>query len=198
MDENKQIELTLIGRIEDNGDVRFKEFIQQLDLIKKVLLETKSIVSAKRFVAFKVVNLSHNSPASIVVEAVPLSSEDERLTQTLVDKFFSSLDDIDNDVFPSGFNYNTFEAYKKIPSLMNNNQIQEVRIFKTIDYGHYYPELKKFPEKINNIVGEDEYEISTFTGMLEAINIHRNQNVFYLYPTNGFAKVKCVFSMEPS
>jgi transposase-like protein len=47
---------------------------------------------------------------------------------------------------------------------------------------------------IDTILGPDEYEYGSETGMLEKINVHDNQNVFTIYPTlRGVPKLRCIF-----
>ncbi len=192
MDENKRVSLLLRGLDKDQGDVRFKDFIQQLDIIKKSLLETQKLYSKKPFAYFKVVELSHTSPAFIVIEAVPNKVADEPQTQAVVDKFFHSLEEIERGKYPENFRYETFTAYKDITSLREKKRITEIIISRN---GDSPSRLENLSNNIEQIMGSDEFEIGSYTGMLEAINIH-NQNVFYLYPTSHLPKLKCVFSQN--
>lgn len=194
MDKNKQIQLTLYGTDDEFGDIRFKDFIQQLDLFKKALSETKKVISSENFATFRVVDLRHQSPSTIIVEAIPKSPVHHQKAQLLVDKVFNSLEDIDKNQYPSGFTYDTFEAYKNISKLINQNKLKDIKITSPSN-GSKPVEIKTISEKIDTIVGEDQSEIGTYTGMLEAINIHSNQNVFYIYPTH-LPKLKCHFSMD--
>lgn len=50
---------------------------------------------------------------------------------------------------------------------------------------------KPIKEKINS--DSDEIEYGSVTGMLETVNLHRNINYFYLYPTHNNTKIKCKF-----
>ncbi len=189
MDENKRVSLLLRGLDIDQGDVRFKDFIQQLDIIKKSLLETRKLYSKKPFAYFKVVELSHSSPAFIVLEAVPNRAADEPQTQALVDKFFQSLEEIERGEYPENFRYETFTAYKDITSLRDKKKITEIIISRNGDSPR---RLENLSNNIEQIMGTDQFEVGSYMGMLEAINIH-NQNVLFLYPTSHLPKLKCVF-----
>lgn len=189
MNSGKRITIRLRGLDEDNGDVRLNDFVQQLDILKKALLETQKLFSEKSFTYFKIVELQQNSPAQIVLEAVSNRIEDEPKTQVLVDKFFVSLTEIDKGNYPEGFTYETFCAYRDLTSLREKKRLTEVVISRNGDNPSY---LHDFSRNIEKIMGSDEFEFGSYTGMLEAINIH-NQNVFYVYSTSHLPKLKCNF-----
>ncbi|MGD0707407.1 MAG: hypothetical protein ABSA51_03025 [Anaerolineaceae bacterium] len=192
MDTRKRITLRLTGLDEDGGDIRLNEFVLQLDILKKALTETQTILSEKNFAYFRIVDLRQNSPAAIVLEAVPLTTENESKTQSLIDKFFRSIDEIHHGKYPEGFTKDTFDAYKDLTSLREKKKITEIVISRD---GENPDHLYNLSNNIEKIVGEDEFEAGSYTGMLDAINIH-NQNVFYIYPTSNLPKLKCAFSDE--
>ncbi len=193
MESDNRISVMLRGLDKDNGDVKFDDFIIQLDLIKKALNETQKIYSKKLFAYFKVVELRHKSPAFITLEAVPQNINDKDKTDNVIKKFFRSIDDISNNIHPEGFTYDTFKAYQNITSLKEKKRITEIVLARNEESTTY---LENFTRKIENIMGNDEYEVGSYTGMLEMINIHSNQNVFYIYPTSNLPKLKCIFIKE--
>lgn len=190
MADNRRITLRITGLDKDNGDVRFDDFIKQLGALKNALSETDRIVSNKTSVYFKVVDLRHNSPALVVLEAVPLKSQDDS-SEVVVNKFFESLEEIDRGVAPSGFDYESFQAFKEISSLFERKRLTEIAISRN---GDQAKSLDTLSRKVDDILGPDEYEYGSVTGMLEQINIHANQNVFTIYPTSKHPnKLRCVF-----
>jgi hypothetical protein len=192
MDNGKRITLRLRGLDEDNGDVRLNDFVLQLDILKKALSETQKLISDRPISYFKIVELRQNSPAQIVLEAVPTRYEDEIQTQALIDKFFYSISEIDKGNYPEGFTHETFDAYKDLTSLREKKRLTEIAILRN---GNEPDLLADFATNIEKIMGADEFEFGTYTGMLDAINIH-NQNIFYIYPTSQLPKLKCTFSKE--
>lgn len=190
MSERKRVSLTIRGLDEDGGDVRLEYFIQQLELLKKALTETQKVMGAKGDFQFKVVELRHQSPAYIAVEPAVEGFEQLGVANASVDKFFRSLDEIERGEHPDGFTFDTFEAYKNLTSLRKKNKVSQLIISPN---GSKPKELEQLSSQIDEIVGQDEYEMGAFEGMLEAINVHANQNVFYLYPTSGHPKLKCRF-----
>lgn len=189
MSNQKRIILHIKGLDEDNGDVRLNDFIQELEILKKALIETQKLISSDTFAYFKVVELHKNSPAQVVVEPVPCNEEKTLETDLLVDNFFKNVKNIQQGAYPEGFTYETFEAYKDLTSLREKKKVADVGISQNGSDVDYLPDFSK---KIEKIMGEDEFEFGSFTGMLDAINIH-NQNIFYIYPTNKRPKLKCIF-----
>lgn len=191
MDKENRITMRLTGLDDDEGDVRLGEFVLQLEILKKALTETQKLISGVQIAYFKVVDLRQNSPAQIVIEAVPVKPEHETETRRLVDDFFSNIISIDNGKSPEGFNYETFDAYKDLTSLREKKKLTEIVISRNGNQPNYLLDLSR---KIDGIVGTDEYEMGTYSGMLESINIH-NQNTFHIYPLAYFPKLKCHFPL---
>ncbi len=192
MNKSTRIVLHMRGLDEDNGDVRLNDFIQGLENLKKALIETQKLVSGDSFAYFKIVELHKNSPAQVVLEPVPCSEDKIVETESLVNDFFKNVKNIQLGIFPENFTFEAFEAYKDITSLRDKNRVLDIGLSQNdsdIDY------LQDFSKKIDIIMGKDEFEFGSYTGMLDAINIH-NQNIFYVYPTNRFPKLKCIFSQE--
>lgn len=188
---NRRVSLRLRGLDQDEGDVRFDDFITQLNYLKKALVETQKLYSDKDIAYFKVVDLRHNSPAQIVLEAVPVKMEYERETSIIVEKFFQSITEIDMGEYPENFTYETFEAYKDLTRLKESKRFTEIALSEN---GGSLKVLEGLSYHIEQIMGLDEFEIGSYTGMLEYINLHGNQNVFNLYPTNlKLPKLKCIF-----
>lgn len=186
----KRITLQIRGRDTDNGDVRFDDFIKQLGAVKSALTETGRVVSEKASVYFKVVDLRHASPASIVLEAVSISVR-ENMAEAIIEKFFASLDDIERGIAPSGFDYEAFQAFKDMTTLLGKKKLTEIKVSPN---GGASKSLEYLAHNVDQILGPDEYEIGSLTGMLEQINVHLNQNMFTIYPTTHHPKVRCVFT----
>lgn len=193
MINNRIITIRLTGLEEDNGDVRLNEFVQALENLKKALSETTKItVSNTEIVYFKVIKLQKNSPSLVSVEAVPTKEEFENETDLLVKSFFKNINDINFGRYPENFSHETFVAYKDLVSLQRKNKIKEISISSN---GENEVSLDGFSKKIEDIMGQDEFEIGSYTGMLDAINIH-NQNVFFIYPPSRRTKMRCIFSLD--
>lgn len=196
MADDKRITLRIVGQEEDRGDVRFNDFIKQLGILRSALSETERVAlgkkSKKKSVYYKVVDLSHNSPAAVVLEAVPVKAQEDKAGE-VVDAFFENLDKIEQGIIPSGFDYEAIQAFKEIPSLYEKKRLSEITISRNGDQGRI---LNKLSQRVDEILGPDEYEYGSLTGMLEQINLHSNQNVFTIYPTSQRPKLRCKFPQD--
>ncbi len=186
---NTKISLRIRGPDNDDGHVRFDDFISQLASIRKALVVTDHTVSDKASTYFRVVDLQHNSPALVVLEAVPIRPALDN-SEKVVGRFFRSLGDIERGVAPDGFGFSDFQAFKEVTNLLDKDRITELVISRDSEQTK---RLTSLSPQIEKILGPDEYEIGSVTGMLEQINVHANQNVFTIYPTSKRRKLRCIF-----
>jgi hypothetical protein len=195
--ENNRITFQLTGKDEDNGDLQFDEFIKQLGLVKKALNEVERVTTDSRnnTVYYKVVNLTHSSPAAIELEAVPVKKSDKEsgsqinYAPIVVRNFFEGIKTIQTSKhYPSNFDYAALQAIREMTGLLGNSvtqiTVKAEETLLTID--------NNLPKYIDEIVGPDLLEAGSITGMLDQINIHNQQNSFFLYPTDG-GRVRCLF-----
>lgn len=178
----------------DNGDVRVDDFIRQLNSFKNALSVTDRLIAETPSIYFRIVDLRHQSPAFVELEAVPVSNAARNNAGRVVNRFFRSLDEIERGVAPEGFDFSTFQAFKEITMLLQKDRITELGICREDD--SQAKTLTPLSSQIDKILGPDEYEVGSATGMLDQINIHANQNVFTIYPTSKQRKLRCVFAEE--
>ncbi|MCP4368884.1 MAG: hypothetical protein GY797_12335 [Deltaproteobacteria bacterium] len=89
----KRITIELRGMHVDDGHVLLDEFSTELGAISKALRSIERIVTKKNkpMVSFRVINLSHSSPAKILLEAQPIDPEVD-YSDKVVKKFYNVLD----------------------------------------------------------------------------------------------------------
>lgn len=194
--KKSRITIQFVGSEFDQKDVRLEDFIDQLSRIKKALNEAEMSMSGLEIASidYKVVDLRHNSPSTVVLEGIQLNGNAPIFEPQEVSRYFASeLRAIKNNAkLINDPELSRLEAYQKIGSRnlrRKNSVIEKVRIqverkSVTID--------KKFKENLQAIVGPDEESEGTVSGMLEAINIH-NTNRFTLYPPIGPQRVQGTF-----
>lgn len=190
-----KITIQLVGDETDREDVRLDDFIEQLKDVKKALLENELAVTGKDAptLDYKVVDLRHSSPATVVLEPVPISDEVPMhiadLSREVVRGFATELTSIKKrGELLREPELGRLLAYQKL-GVRENNRISKIKIGVgrnkvTID--------DVFKRKLNAIVGPDEFAEGTITGMLEAVNFH-NTNKFQLYPVIGPKRVTGTF-----
>src|SRR5215204_4804475 len=108
------ITLRLIGEPEDAGDVRFGAFIKKLEAMQDALSETDRVISqGERSVDFRVVDLQHASPSTVVLEAVPLDVESTDNAGLVIDSLFDTLVGVQNrEDIPDYFDYDALQKFK--------------------------------------------------------------------------------------
>lgn len=182
-----RITIQIVGDKTDRKDVRLDDFIRQLTDVKKALRENERAVSGREEATldYKVVDLRHASPATVVLEPIPIDPEaaaaDSHFARDVVGAFATELRSIKR----SGTLIREPElerllAYQKI-GIRENSRVSKVKIVVgrntvTID--------DAFKRKLDVIVGPDEFAEGSINGMLEVVNIH-NKNQFFLYPVIG-------------
>jgi len=182
-----RITIQLVGDATDRKDVRLDDFIQQLTEVKKALRENELAITGKEepTLDYKVVDLRHASPATVVLEPVPLAPEGAhayaRFARDVVGAFATELKSIKKrGTLIREPDLDRLLAYQKI-GVRENNRITKVKIavgknVVTID--------EAFKQKLEAILGPDEFAEGSINGMLEAVNLH-NKNRFFLYPVIG-------------
>ncbi len=193
MENANQIVIHITGLPEDAYDVKFDEFVTQLELVKKALSETQKLISKETDIAyFKVKHLQKQSPAQVVVEAVPISTDFQEKTVQLVKSFFQGIESLEKGEWPFEYSESALEAYKELPSLKMKGRLGNVEFSKN---GGERFQVENLSKNIDVLLGPDEIEYGSYTGMLELINVHKN-NIFYIYPTYLLPKLKCFFPDE--
>lgn len=190
-----KIIIQLEGSDDDRGHLRLNELIKQLELVASALKHTEQTVTGKdeKSVYYRVIDLSHNSPVTCVLEAVPVKKEaNSELAIRTISNFLRNLRQINTKGrVPKRVNTSALESYKELGSLLDKN-ISKVKISNSnfsIDID------KTFNFKVEEIIGPDEISKGSLTGNLEWINLH-NASTFNIYPIVGAKKVKCHFSRE--
>lgn len=188
------ITIQLQGSAEDGGHLRLTDLIKQLEVVRTALINTERLVtgSEERTLYYRVVDLSHNSPAKVVLEAVPLKPQlQARIATRTVASFVRNLRQIDKKgSVSSKVDTPTLESYRALGSLLSKN-VRQVRL----DVGQTSIEINQpFQDRVTKIIGADEIVEGSLTGMLEWLNIHNNSNTFHVYPITGPEKVNCLFT----
>ena len=188
MDKNR-IRFTIVGAGDDGDDLRVDDFVKQMTAFKKALVETDRLVSGSKTMDYRIVELSHSSPITVVLETETTSEID--LGESVLETFYTGVTAIrQGKRLPADFDYAALMAYKQITMLMPRT-VAEVTIARN---GTEVLVAEDFGQSIDQIIGPDEYEMGTVTGMLHHINLHGNQNIFTVYPTSNQPPLRCTFS----
>lgn len=189
-----EIKIVIEGMPQDNGLVRADAFINGLNSITKIIHRTDRIVSRKSMASFylRITGLSYGSPATVTMEAVPQDPNIDLRKQT-ISKFYDTYESIQKGKL----------AEKEIESVLIEdmteitNQIgKRINSIKVTMDEYDLTLTKEFKAKMELAISPEEKSSSFIRGMLEYINIHKNKNVFRIYPDIGPQKIICHFSEE--
>jgi len=199
-----RITVQLQGSFEDDWHVTLSAFLSQLEAIKAALKQTERLVSGEDepSVYYRIIDLHHSSPATVVLEAVSRSNQPQReakkntrlaqrvdYSQATVRRFFSSLKQIrDKKQAPAKADLQALEAYRNLAGPLD----KKISGLKLIDSEESVDIDRTFQSAIDEIIGPDELVQGTICGMLEKINLH-NVTRFDIYPTIGPKQVACDF-----
>lgn len=182
------ITLILKGSRKDKGDVRLDEFLHELDALRIALkqAERKACGTQDPKSYYRIIGLSHNSPASVTIEGI---SRDIEKTKSTFTTFFSDLKHIRKEkTVPPDSDYQIIQAYRDLGAMRKKN-IDKVTI-KNGDTEIIIDD--KFVKNIDKAMGPDKVEIGSIYGRLEVLNLHINPH-FIIYPKIGPSKIDCAF-----
>jgi len=186
---HNHIKVEIAGIEEDHFDVRFGDFITKMQALKRALMETDRLVSKGRSVYYRIVDMTHNSPATVELEIVPTEST-RNYSDQIAETFYTGLRMIqENHQAPEIFDGQALRAYRELAPVQDG-KITNLRIYRN---GDSISVFSTFAASIDVILGPDEYENGSISGLLEQINVHASQNVFMIYSTADGQKLKCVF-----
>jgi hypothetical protein len=183
------ITIRLLGSEKDGGHVRLSEFIAQLDAFSEALRQTERALSGKNSaqIYYRIVDLSHRSPATIVLEAVapPSSTVSAKAVKT---NFISGVKGIrDQRKAPAGANLAMMESYRSLSPKPNRIEVELVESPKKV-----IPIDSVFSRQVDEIIGPDSFSFGSISGKLEALNFH-NTLKFFIFPTVGAQRISCDF-----
>ncbi len=148
---SNRLKIQIVGRPEDNEDVRFDDFLNQLTAVKKALTEVDRVVTnGGESVYYRVVDLNHSSTAAVVLEAVPVNQQEADNSEIVLEKFLTGISLIQaQKVAPDDFDYNVLQALKQITTPVGS-KIAEM-IFSS--NGTSVPLSNGFAQSIDNLIG---------------------------------------------
>lgn len=191
----ERLTIQVLGSPQDDGHVRLTELIRQLELVNSALANTERIVTGReqRSIYFRVVDASHKSPVTIVLEPSRPKAGGSTASKRIVSSFLTNLRQIKRGRVDESVDLQALESYRNLTTLLEKNvrslSISNGRSKKPVEIDH------RFRRRLDKIIGPDDVSLGSIDGRLEWLNIH-NQNQFHIYPTIGPRKVACYFPHE--
>lgn len=189
---NKRITIRLVGPKEDKGRIRLSAFIDQLGAFLEALKETEKNLSGQdeQFVDYRVIDLSHSSPYTVVVEGIPKDHAPVQPAKVFT-TFVSGIRSIQERKPPQSASLTTLRAYRNLSVPARRIDRFEVVPAKN----KIIPIDVQFTQKVDYVIGPDTYAYGTISGRLESVNLHTKLR-FDIYPTVGPKKVRCIFRKD--
>ena len=191
---DKIVKLVIEGAPNDKFQIRFADFLRELNLFLQLLNETDRIIQPNGNLSndYKIIDLSHSSPATVTIEAVPVNP-DHDTTEIVISEMFSLLKGIGTgDPLPQKLTTPFLTSVRDMSSIVGSS-LTAIRIVGQNDEINM---TRVFSERVRHLLRSEEASPGAIRGMLESINIHNGVNVFRIYPDIGPRKLSCHFSSE--
>lgn len=189
---NYQIEVTMEGLPEDNGDARLDVFCKQLQLLDNILKKLDQYISnGEKTTQFRVIDLSHSSPARISIRPFVVSHKTDN-RKLITNSFISAFQEIENGNIPDFLNVTILEDLEKFASPVG-------KTLSAIGIKVNQREINVNPivvSVIKKYLSNADSCLTSYEGILEIIDIHRGKNIFRIFPVSMSQSIKCHFSNE--
>jgi hypothetical protein len=182
----KKITIQLRGSRDDNEHLQLRDFIDHLNAIRTVLLDVEEyIVESDSKVKYKVVDLRHNSPATVVLQAESIDATAAVIGNMFVDTL-NKIQHGQDPKLPSSL----LNSFKEL--IPKKERVTEFLIYTDEVKVEVTPDIKT---QVDKMMGDDVIAIGSVAGKLELLNLH-NTHVFRVYPVTGPKWIKCFFPRD--
>ena len=195
--ESRRVVLTLDGMPTEEGHVRASDFVKQLQVLLSALgkAEASEFERAEDRIYYRVVDLSHNSPARVVLEAVePL--EGPARAHAVFGIVSGALQAVAESRISEATDYELVSDIAALAAPVGKSIARLSLILGTAEHSI----TRDVHARASQLLARVETRTGTVTGMLDAINIHGSTRLFRIYPVVGAAKISCAFpdSLKPT
>ncbi len=175
---------------EDSEYIRLTDLVHELSKINSALNQVDQCITKSNVptLFYRIISMEQRSPALVELEAVPKDPQIDR-SDDITSAFFDGLGGISKGEMPDCFDYETLYSFGEIGKKLRSS-LQSI----TFCYKNKEIILKKdLEESVKKIIGEDEIDKGSISGILESLNIHGGKNKFTVYPIAGPTKIDCHF-----
>jgi hypothetical protein len=191
MPSDYEISLSIEGLPSEEGHVLAPDFLRAVQLLLVTLKRIEHQVTMgaeKDSIYFRVVDLSHSSPATVVLQAQTTNqAEDQR--HALLERFFSVLGRVESGSLQGRFDYPMLASIRDMTRPVGRS----LAGLRVSGMGKVIPFDQQFRANIETVLAPEQTYPGSIRGVLEAINVHNGANVFRIFPDVGPSKVTCHF-----
>lgn len=183
-----RVKLIVEGFEKDDGHVRLEVFVNELQRLQTALGRVDARVSnGKRCSYFAVVGLSHNSPATVELEARVLPSSKQDCRARAVALLGEALEAVERGEFSGDSDYDLLNDIKEMSAPVGDT----LKSARLLINDQPYVLTERLAEKITEFQADQEECATTVEGLLERVNVHDGANTFTIYPDVGPSRITC-------
>jgi len=183
--------ITMEGSDAEGGHIRAGDFARTVERVIRMLSRLDNRAAAgdrKNSFYLRVVDLSHHSPARVVMEQVLVDPKTDR-REKVARRFFEAMEAIQAEETVSMMDYSFLdtatELLTPVGKTMKSLSVSANGIQQLVDQG--------FRECLAKKLKPEETSYGFIRGMLEYVNIHGKKPVFRIYPDVGPDQLSCRF-----
>ena len=189
---SNKFRITLKGDEADDS-LRLSDLIEQLNAVKATLNQIDTAVTGKKSPSlyYRITNITMNSPAVFELEAVHRSrvGADRIHPRRVVSKLNRDLKTVLAGRRPKDASLDLLESYGALVQPMQKHVAQV-----SLQFEKQSVELpRNLGMKVDEILGPDQVEKGSVVGSLDVIDVHKQRNLFRIYPVVGPTSIKCRF-----
>lgn len=186
----ERITVVMEGVVEDGGDVRLGEFIEELTAIKNALKQTERLVvkSEAQAVNYRIVSLSHSSPTSVTVGITSREPVYHQAPRQIAKRFTTNLRMVRRaHRYATHLDQRTLESFQGIIAPTKKHLS---RITVTGEGSQSVQIDSQFERSLARLLEGDETERDEIVGKVERLDIH-NKTQFTIFPLIGAQRIQC-------
>jgi hypothetical protein len=182
--------ITLDGLPKEQGHVLADDFVRELQLLLAALAKAEASIGADRGsgIYYRVVDLSHDSPARVVLEAVSPAEADIDVRQVF-SVVSTALRAVGKSRISETTDYDLMSDLAGLASPVGRSVGRLSLVLGTSKHAI----TREIHVRASQMLARVETRVGTVTGMLDAINIHGAARLFRIYPVVGAQKISCSF-----
>jgi hypothetical protein len=195
-----RITLRLEGTEHSDDNLWVTDFLRELEALRNALRKTEEVLSGRSVLEWRVVDLSHSSPAAVTIEPVyvlPFKDVEppaaEQMKERVVSSFFGYFASISANRVPPELDRPALEAYQEMAA-----PVRQQNVKATVSNGRGEPFVIEpiVQEVVTIALLPTMHSEGSLKGRLEFLNIHAQQNVFRIYSPLVPRYVACHFPKE--
>lgn len=189
MADSNRITMIIEGLPEDDGRVRFKTFLDQLQSLNATINRLdREHSEGREHIDFQIAELSFNSPVRVVLEPKPTANA-PAIAAAIINSFKNVGEAIDGDDDLSRIDSEILADMRALARPVGKQVKSAALRFD----GEEFRLTERVYSRTDQALAVTEECDGTFDGMLEQINIHLGANTFHIYPIIGPRKIACTF-----